>query len=271
MTRLLVVEDDRNLADSLATLLRHEGFLVDLAHDRSTARTAFEREPSQRPGLVILDWNLPDGQGIDLVREWRERGLGHPVIMLTARAELVDRVLGLEFGADDYVTKPFEPRELVARVRARLRSLPMQSQATQVHGQPVSDTIRDDADLRVASFRMNLAARRVFFHEREVELTRMEWNLLRTFLESPDRVFSRDELLNEVWGLDNYPTTRTVDNHVLQLRNAFGTEWFQTVRGVGYRFVCPPTSATDAPSRVKSVTTGAAKIGHRFDTTATRP
>ncbi len=214
--RILLVEDEQAIAQPLERLLAAEGYQILAASTAALAR----RMMGERPDLVILDWMLPDGQGIDLLKSWRDDALSLPIIFLTARHELVDKVLGFEFGADDYLTKPFEPRELLARIKARLRTSPLAAPSKQL-------TYDDLA--------MDLDAHQVTYREAEVELTRMEFALLKLFLENAGKVFSRDEILNLVWGFDAYPTTRTVDTHVLQLRNKLKPEYFETVRGVGYR------------------------------------
>lgn len=219
--RILLVEDEPAIAQPLAKLLAAEGFTVLPALTASEARQAMVGKPD----LVILDWMLPDGQGIDLLKCWREQGLGQPVIFLTARHELVDKVLGFEFGADDYLTKPFEARELLARIKARLRA-------------PVRAT-----EARVLTYRdvvMDLDAHVVMRGGAVVDLARMEFQLLKLFLENVGKVFGREEILNLVWGFDCYPTTRTVDTHVLQLRTKLDSAYFETVRGVGYRLAKPP-------------------------------
>lgn len=165
---------------------------------------------------------LPDGQGIDLLRAWRRDGYSGPIIFLTARTELLDKVLGLELGADDYVTKPFEPRELLARIRARLRA----------HA-PVP--VPAPRHLAIHDIRLCPDTRDVTFEGQPVVLSRMEFGLLELLMENPGRVFSRDELLARVWGYESYPTTRTVDNHVLKLRQKLAPELFESVRGIGYR------------------------------------
>jgi DNA-binding response OmpR family regulator len=180
--------------------------------------------------LVILDWMLPDGSGIDLLKIWRKNGLDNPVLLLTARNETIDKVLGFELGADDYVTKPFDPRELLARIKARIRGGRAQNQAS---SQAISCN----------GITMNVEEHLVTFNGVPVELTKMEFQLLRLFLENPNRAFSRDEILNKVWGLDSFPTTRTIDTHVLQLRQKFASELFETIRGIGYRIV----AAKDLP------------------------
>ncbi len=217
MTRLLLVEDDPNLKESLANFLRYEGFEVFLASSLAQARTLL----NENPRLVVLDWMLTDGQGVELLKEWRDSGKTVPVILLTARTELIDKVLGLELGANDYVTKPFEPRELLARIRVQLRQ-PLTEPASEI--------------LQGAGVTVCLKTREAKYLGKPVALKKMEFELLRVFLENPEKVFSRDELLNTVWGYENYPTSRTIDTHVLALRQKFGESAFETIRGIGYRF-----------------------------------
>jgi DNA-binding response OmpR family regulator len=227
-TRLLLVEDEDAIAAPLLEFLRREGFDVLHAGTTADARSLMASNAASLE-LAILDWMLPDGQGIDLLRDWRRSGNETPVIFLTARHELIDKVLGFELGADDYVTKPFEARELLARLRARLRRPPA--------GSPAGTAAEDGNVLECGDIRMDLGRREVTRDGQKVELTKMEFELLRLFLDNPDQVFSRDEVLNRVWGYESYPTTRTVDTHVLQLRQKFGSERFETVRGIGYRFM----------------------------------
>jgi DNA-binding response OmpR family regulator len=217
--RILLVEDEPHIRAPLSDQLALEGYTVTAV---GTAAEAYRAAQSTPPDLVLLDWMLPDGQGLDLLAKWRREGLTAPVIFLTARAELADKVLGLEMGADDYVTKPFEPRELASRIRARLRG------ARKLEREP------DDV-LALGGVRMTLSTREVTFRGHGVAMTRMEYELLRVLLERPGRVFTREELLNEVWGYDSTPTTRTVDTHVLQLRTKLEPSFIESVRGVGYR------------------------------------
>jgi DNA-binding response OmpR family regulator len=220
--RILLVEDEPGIASQLERLLVTEGYAVAVAFDAAAARAA-TATATTAPDLVILDWMLPDGQGIDLLRAWRGAGRQWPVIFLTARDELIDKVLGLELGADDYMTKPFEPRELLARIKARLRA-PAPAGAAEARRVVAAAGIEIDDETRV-----------VTYLGRAVELTKMEYALLHLLVESPNKVFSRDELLDKVWGFESYPTTRTVDTHVLQLRQKLAPELVETVRGVGYR------------------------------------
>tara|TARA_Y100000589_G_scaffold21293_2_gene17750 strand:+ start:3526 stop:4209 length:684 start_codon:yes stop_codon:yes gene_type:complete len=223
MTRLLLVEDDKILQESIQECLRLEGFEVTVSGSLGEARKHLEYQPD----LIILDWMLPDGQGIEILRDLQREEDRIPTIMLTARSDLIDKVLGLEMGADDYITKPFELRELVARIRVQLRNRSDSSAS--------SDHQHDSSLLTVHGISMNLASMEVEYGNQIIQLTKMEYSLLKMFLESPGQVFSRDELLDQVWGL-RYPTTRTVDMHVRQLRQKFNSELFETVHGTGYRF-----------------------------------
>ncbi len=215
MTHIVLIEDDAAIQETLSAYLKTEGFAVTSLNLLGQAK----KIDFSKIDLLVLDWMLPDGQGIDFLRDFRKTS-ALPVILLTARAELVDKIVGLETGANDYLTKPFEPRELVARIRVQLR-IPHSQNANK---------------LQSSNIVMDLTSRQITFMNKEVPLTKMEFDLLRLFLENPNKVFSRDELLNKVWGFDNYPTTRTVDTHILQLRNKFADELFETVRGVGYRY-----------------------------------
>lgn len=209
---ILLVEDDESLRQALTTYLSEHGFSVRCAISLQEARAMVASEPQ----VIVLDWMLPDGEGIDLVREWRTSGLRTPVVFLTARADVADRVTGLELGANDYIVKPFEPRELVARLRVQVR--------TPAVPRPAAAGVVIDPD-----------EVRAWFRGRELELTPKEFELLRFLVENAGKVFSRDEILDEVWGLDCYPTNRTVDTHVAQLRQKTAQELIETVRGYGYR------------------------------------
>jgi two-component system catabolic regulation response regulator CreB len=217
--RILVVEDEPAIAESVAYALRRDGFSVALA---STAREA--EGATAGVDLMVLDLMLPDMSGFDLIAAFRKRGLSTPIIVLSSRDAEADRVAALETGADDYVTKPFSPREVVARVRAVLR---------RVTASPRSF----EASVRV---RMDLSARRAYVEERELELTRVEFDLLRCLVDSPGRVFTRAELIDRVWGEGFAISDRTVDSHVKALRRKVvevGADptLIETVRGVGFR------------------------------------
>ena len=223
MIKILVVEDDANLCNSLAEYLVREGFHVEVAFTLKDAKAKLLHHVD----LLILDWMLPDGQGVDLLRTLRQNKNNIPTILLSARADLVDKVMGLELGANDYMTKPFEPRELLARARGLIRSNIASDLKTSVELSNI---------LSVANIQMNLSNRAVHFKEEPVQLSKVEFDLLKIFLQNPNQVFARDELPNKVWGYNNYPTTRTVDTHILQLRQKFHEDLFETLRGVGYKF-----------------------------------
>ncbi|MCB9092648.1 MAG: response regulator transcription factor [Halobacteriovoraceae bacterium] len=220
MTKLLLVEDDSSLGESLRDYLESEAFAVDWSQSIADAQSKISQDAYE---IVVLDWMLPDGQGIDLLKSWRNDNIKTPVIMLTARSDLLDKVVGLESGAHDYMTKPFEPRELVARIRVQLRKSP--------------ETQEEDEKIIIRKgLQINKETRDVTFNDQEVYLTKMEYELLLLLAENPGRPFTRDELLNKVWGFEFTPSTRTVDTHVLQLRQKLEEEIIDTVRGVGYRF-----------------------------------
>lgn len=221
MNRILIVEDEVNLRQSLCEYLQTEGY------ETLEAGTVTEAKQEAKRGadLAVLDWMLPGGQGIELVREWRSTGVRLPVIFLTARTSLVDKVLGLEMGANDYLTKPFEPRELLARIRVQLRA-----RAGTTGG------FIQEKQIETGGIQVNRTTREVHFRNALIDLKKMEFSLLMLFVEHPNQVFSRDEILNRVWGYDSFPTTRTIDTHILQLRQKFDPTLFETVRGIGYRF-----------------------------------
>jgi len=216
--RVLVVEDDAEVAASLHALLANDGYTPTVARSLAEARAADARSFD----VVLLDWRLPDGEGIDFLKELRKTS-DVPVLMVTARVDVIDRVLGLEIGADDYVTKPVEPRELLARVKARLRGRTKEAAAPPL--------------LEAHAIRVDLHSREVTFRGTSVSLTKMELELLVLLLKNPGRVFSREELLNQVWGFDRAPTTRTVDTHVAVLRSKLAPDLIESVRGIGYRLV----------------------------------
>lgn len=220
--RVLIVEDEAPIRQMIAFNLKRAGFDVDEAADCATARS---RIADRQPDLVLLDWMLPDASGIELVRSLRREDCSRelPVIMLTARAEERDKVTGLEGGADDYITKPFSGRELLARINALLR-----------RASPAGEDVLVAGPLRV-----DTVGHRVWAGEAEATLGPTEYRLLKFLLENPERVFSRGQLLDQVWGRNVYVEERTVDVHVRRLRQAlepFGVDGLvQTVRGAGYR------------------------------------
>jgi DNA-binding response OmpR family regulator len=215
---VLVVEDERAIADLERLYLSREGFGVHIEADGAAALAAVRR---LRPVAVILDVGLPGLDGAEVCRRLRAEGDWTPVLFVTARDDEVDRVLGLEMGADDYLTKPFSPREMVARVKTVLR----RSRG----GTP------EPAVLEVGRVRLDPGRRRVWVADAEVALTTTEFDLLAFLMRRPGRVYERDQLLSEVWGYAAAAGTRTVDVHVAQLRAKLGTASpIRTVRGVGY-------------------------------------
>jgi DNA-binding response OmpR family regulator len=224
VARILIVDDEPEMVRGLEDNLRFEGYQTLSASNGVDGLALALREG---PDLVLLDIMMPRMSGWDVLRGLRVKQIDIPVIMLTARGEEVDRVLGLELGADDYVTKPFSLRELLARVRAVLRRPgPRQRLETFAFG----------------DVRLHVRARQVFRGGGEVRLTRKEFELLRYFVEHPGEVITRDRLLDEVWGYERFPTTRTVDTHVLRLRQKLERDperpvHFLTVHAQGYRFV----------------------------------
>jgi two-component system, OmpR family, response regulator len=219
---ILVVEDEQSIASLVSLYLSNEGYRVEHIADGSAALAAVERF---RPALVILDVMLPGMDGVEICRRLRQAG-DVPIVMLTARDAEVDRVLGLELGADDYVTKPFSPRELVARVKAVLRRT-SRGASTEEQDEPV----------RVADVEIDVARRTVRAANREVTLTAKEFDLLAFLARNRGIVFSRDRLLDRVWGYERPVDTRTVDSHVKSLRQKLGGsgDIVKTVRGVGYK------------------------------------
>jgi len=235
--RILLVEDEPAILESLAYVLSRDGFTVATAKNAAEAGALAATERHQID-LVVLDLMLPDGSGFDLIRRWRAAATSRPmpIIVLSSRDAEADRVAALESGADDYVTKPFSPREIVARVRAVLRRSVATSAAapTQPRSAPPLT-----ADART---------RRAEASGRALDLTRVEFDLLATLLGSPGRVFTRAELIDRVWGDGFRITDRTIDSHVKALRKKIaeaGAEpsWIETVRGVGYRLSDDPSSA----------------------------
>jgi DNA-binding response OmpR family regulator len=224
MERILVVEDDRAVHRALKRLFEPEGYAVDTAFDGQSGLETFR---SAQPSAVVLDLRLPGMPGRDVCREIKLSAPAVPVIVLSAASDVMDKVLLLELGADDYVTKPFSPKELLARVRAAVRRSVRPT---------VSDTYSFDGVL------VDFLKMQVTRDNQEVTLTPQEFKIVKFMAQNPNRVISREELLNDVWGYQNYPTTRTVDNHILKLRQKLEADpanpvHFRTVHGVGYKFV----------------------------------
>ena len=222
---VLVVEDERNIADLLKLYLTREGFSVVISGDGDAALQAVR---DHHPAAIILDVGLPGIDGTEVCRRLRAAQDWTPILFCTARDDEIDRVIGLELGADDYITKPFSPREVVARLKAVLR---------RTQGVGTSD------ELRLGDVVLDRETRRCQVGGREVALTATEFDLLSHLLAKPGRVFTREQLLSEVWGYSSVVTTRTVDVHVAQLRAKLGVpDLIRTVRGVGYS--ADPTAAS---------------------------
>ena len=227
MKTVLVVDDAPNIVELLRLYLEQAGYATIAAAD---GPTAIELHHRHRPDLVVLDVMLPGLDGFEVCRAIR-READTPIIMLTARSDDVDAIVGLELGADDYVTKPFNPRALIARVKAILRR--------------ADGSIRAGLPIEVGSLRIEPRRREVTFAGRAVELRAREFDLLAAFAREPGAVLSRDALLEDVWGTDFPGETRTVDVHVSELRKKLGPGGpaIESVRGVGYRLVAPPEAA----------------------------
>ena len=222
--RILVVEDDPAVQRALRRLFEAEGYGVQTAADGQSAVEMFSASP---PSAVVLDLRLPGLSGRDVCSEFKRHSPTVPIIVLSAASDVSDKVLLLELGADDYVTKPFSPRELLARVRAALR---------RTAKPPATPQFTFD-DIHVDFTKMEVVR-----EGKPITLTAQEFKTLKFMLQNPERVITRDELLNEVWGYHNYPSTRTVDNHILKLRQKLEKDpanpvHFRTVHGVGYKFV----------------------------------
>lgn len=223
-TRILVVEDESAIREMLHFTLARAGFQVVEAGDATAAR---EEIAASCPDLVLLDWMLPGVSGVDLARKLRreDRTAAVPIIMLTARTEEEHKIRGLECGADDYVTKPFSPRELVARINALLRR---------------TRPANEDEAIEFDGLSVDPAGHRVTANGKALELGPTEYRLLHFFMTHPERVYTRAQLLDHVWGDNVYIEERTIDVHIRRLRKALAAEGFdrfiQTVRGTGYRF-----------------------------------
>jgi len=218
MSRILIAEDEARLASFLEKGLRASGFVTTVVSDGPTVNAVANDDDFD---LLILDLGLPGKDGLDVLRDLRRDGRRLPVIVLTARGDPYDRIAGLETGADDYLPKPFHFEELVARIRARLRDEGSADEQTQ---------------LRVGGVSLDLGTRWASVNGERVELSAREFELLRTFLEHPDQVLSREQLLARVWGYDYDPGSNVVDVYVGYLRRKLGQDRLETVRGVGYRF-----------------------------------
>ena len=229
---ILIVEDEADIAHTVAFNLEQDGFSTHAALDGASA-LRFVEDTSAKPDLVILDLMLPDMPGTEVCRQLRQSPASRrtPILMLTAKSDPIDRVVGFELGADDYVTKPFSVRELVLRVRAILRRA---SGGAETEGEI----------MRVGELRIDFDGHRVWVGDEEIVLTALEFRLLATLIKRRGRVQTRDTLLSHVWDMHGDVTTRTVDTHVRRLRKKLGdaSKYIETLRGVGYRFQPEPTA-----------------------------
>src|SRR5499427_5655165 len=222
--RILIIEDDHAVQKALRRLFEGEGFQVDVAGNGAEGLEAFRATPAS---VVVLDLRLPGMLGQDVCRAISQANPSVPIIILSARTDVMDKVLLLELGAHDYVTKPFSPRELLARVRTAMR------RSTRA---PIADTY-SFSDVKIDFSRMEL-----YRGGAPVQLTAQEFKVLKFMIQNAERVLTREELLNHVWGYRNYPSTRTVDNHILKLRQKLEADpsnpiHFRTVHSAGYKFV----------------------------------
>lgn len=226
MNKILIIEDEPDLVKGLKLNLSDEGFDVIWAVDgKEGLRKAIE----DAPDLIILDIMLPEMNGLEVCRELRQKNKGIPIIMLTAKGEEIDKVVGLEVGADDYITKPFSIRELIARIRAQLRHA-----EREVKSVPEAYSF-GDVEIDFARFKVRRKSE-------EMEFTSLEIEILKYFVTHRGEVVARNDLLDKIWGYDSYPTTRTIDNHILKLRKKIEEDpshprYILSVYGGGYRFI----------------------------------
>src|SRR5579883_992554 len=223
MQTILVIDDDESLRDTIGVMLEQEGFRAVLVGD---GKTGYDKAMTLKPDLVLVDLRLPGMSGTEICKQLRAARVSTPIIVLSAVGEEIDKVLLLEIGADDYVVKPFGARELLARIRAVLRRT-----------SPEAHQVLSFADTTV-----DLQRRVVTRKGMELKFTPAEYNLLTFFLQNPDRALTRDVILNSVWGYESFPNSRTVDAHVVRLRQKLEPDpnvprHFLTVHGVGYRFL----------------------------------
>lgn len=220
--KVLVVDDEKNIADTLVYALNREGYLVDTAYD---GREALIKVEKFKPDVIILDLMLPEIDGYEVCKRINKDNIG--IIMLTAKNDIVDKILGLEFGADDYLTKPFDIREVLARVKSLIRRL-----------NKSADENEKEEIISINKFVINKSQRRAFIENREIEFTAMEFDLVYLLLSNINIAYSREKLLDIIWGMDYAGVTRTVDTHVQRIRKKLGEEYqglIQTVHGIGYK------------------------------------
>jgi len=230
MPRILVVDDERNIVEMIKFNLVKQQWDVDLAFD---GQTAIKKAFDEKPDVIVLDIMLPGIDGLEVCRQLQanEATAAIPIIMLSAKTEELDKILGLEMGADDYLTKPFSPRELVARIKARLRR----------KNEDKEDTDMKNQQIKVDNILMNVERFEVFMNGFKQDLTLKEFELLRLLITNKGKVFTRAHLLDRVWGYESSQDTRTIDVHIRHLRQKLEEDpanprYIETIRGVGYRF-----------------------------------
>lgn len=220
--KILVIDDEKSIADAIVYVLKREGFLVEVSYDGKEALRKFNLF---RPDAIILDVMLPGIDGYGILRKLENRG-NVGIIMLTAKEDIVNKVLGLELGADDYITKPFDMRELLARIKSLLRRMENKIEE------------EEENEIILSGLEINLKQRKVVAGETILDLTPKEFDLLALLVSKPERVYSREQLLDLIWGMEYVGGTRTVDIHIQRLRKKLGSNFsniLQTVHGVGYK------------------------------------
>ena len=224
--KILIIEDEEDLVKGLKLNLADEGYKVDWA---SNGEEGLRKAMEETPDLIILDIMLPKKNGLDVCRELRQKNIFIPIIMLTAKGEEIDKVVGLEIGADDYMTKPFSIRELLARIKAHLRR-------EKREGKTVPEVyLFGDVEIDFTHFKVKRK-------DKELDLTSLEAEILKYFIAHQGEVITRESLLDKIWGYEKYPTTRTIDNHILKLRKKIETDpshpkYILSIYGEGYRFM----------------------------------
>jgi len=218
--KILVVDDDQDILEIVEIVCKEERIEVSTAY---SAKTMYEKLSNDTFDLVVLDIMLPDANGLDLIKSLKNMYGDLPVVFLTARKSDIDMILGLELGADDYITKPFSPRALVAKIKAVIRRV-------------TKNQINQGDKIKFGNLVVDLDAYRIFKGNKKIELTRREFELLKLFIRNPERVFDRNDLLDKVWGEDFYGDYRTIDVHISKLREKIGKNYIKTVRGIGYKF-----------------------------------
>ncbi len=222
--KIMVIEDEKKISDAIIYALKREGYITEAVYQGDEA---LDRLKAFNPDALILDVMLPGMDGYDILKKLPDKG-NKGVIMLTAKEDIVNKILGLELGADDYMTKPFDMRELLARLKSLLRRM-------QTAGEK-----KDSSNIHVGDVKLHTGNRTAYAGDRLLDLTPKEYDLLALLLSSPDRVYSREQLLDLVWGMEYFGGTRTVDIHVQRLRKKLGNDYadvIQTVHGIGYKSI----------------------------------